>query len=334
MVAGRRVTDAATLDVMKMVVAGKLNVDLCAQLRAAGLRPVGLHGVVRAHKRPPRVISGGGPEPIDFGHVGDVDGFDLPLLERVLDGGWLPVVACLGHGGDGAVYNINADIVANQLAGALKADALVLVTGAPGVLRDINDPSSRIARLTVAEGKRAIADGVVSGGMIPKLEESFAALALGARAIYIVSGDVARAVREPGSVGTVFCRRLLFRAGDLVVLRRGAVVADEVQRHVAGAVAVERAHAGDHARQRPGRVIDVRRLRVERHHRELVRFSAQPVGVHRADVGGDAGGEGEEQLVVGGRRDGHEVGVTLAHRRDHHAVAAEQLLAGGVGAAA
>ena len=203
LVGGRRVTDAATLDVMKMVIAGQVNVDLGAQLRAAGLRPVGLHDIVRAHKRPPRVVSGGGPEPIDFGHVGDVDGFDLPLIERVLDGGWLPVVACLGHGSDGASYNINADIVANQLAGALHADALVLVTGAPGVLRKLDDAASRIPRLTVEEGKRAIADGVVSGGMIPKMEESFAALALGARAIYIVAGEVARAIREPGSVGTI-----------------------------------------------------------------------------------------------------------------------------------
>lgn len=203
LVGGRRITDTATLDVMKMTIAGQVNVDLCARLRAAGLRPVGLHDIVRAHKRPPRVVSGGGSEPVDFGHVGDVDNFDLPLLERVLDGGWLPVVACLGHGPDGAVYNINADIVANQLAGALRADALVLVTGAPGVLRDVSDPGTRIARLTVADGKRAIADGVVSGGMIPKLEESFAALSLGARAIYIVAGEVARAVREPGTVGTV-----------------------------------------------------------------------------------------------------------------------------------
>jgi acetylglutamate kinase len=202
-IAGRRVTDEATLDVMKMTIAGRVNVDLCARLRAGGCKPVGLHDVVRATRRPAKVYAGAGPDPIDLGHVGDPVGFDLTLIERVLDGGWLPVVACLGHDDAGAVYNINADIVANQLAGALHADALVLVTGAPGVLRDVKDPASRIPRLTVEEGRRAIADGTVSGGMIPKLEESFAALALGARAIHIVAGDVARAVREPGSVGTV-----------------------------------------------------------------------------------------------------------------------------------
>jgi acetylglutamate kinase len=124
-------------------------------------------------------------------------------LQLLLGQGYLPVVACLGHGSDGAVYNINADIVANQLAGALGADALVLVTGAPGVLRDVHDPHSRIPRLTIGDGRRAIADGTVSGGMIPKLEESFAALEAGARAIFIVAGEVARAVNEPGSVGTV-----------------------------------------------------------------------------------------------------------------------------------
>ena len=92
-------------------------------------------------------------------------------------------------------------------AARLDARALVLVTDVPGVLRDVADPSSRIARLTAAEGRKAIADGVVTKGMIPKLEESFAAIAEGVRAVHIVGrlapGDLARAVREPGSVGTV-----------------------------------------------------------------------------------------------------------------------------------
>jgi acetylglutamate kinase len=203
LVGGRRITDDATLAVMKMTVAGQVNVDLCARLRKAGVRPVGLHDLVQAHKRPPRVVSGGGKEPIDFGHVGDVDGFEAPLLEAILGAGYVPVVACLGNGADGAVYNINADVVANQLAASLKADALLLVTGVPGVLRDLGDPQSRIPQLTVADGRRAISEGVVSGGMIPKLEESFAALAAGVRAIFIVKGELGRAVRQPGSVGTV-----------------------------------------------------------------------------------------------------------------------------------
>ncbi|MEI8257108.1 MAG: acetylglutamate kinase [Deltaproteobacteria bacterium] len=209
-VAGRRVTDLATLDVMKMVLAGKLNVDLCAAFAAAGLSPVGLHGasgrMIQAKKRPPRVVTGGGPDPIDFGFVGDVTGYNLPLLELLWSGGYTPVLACLGADDAGGVYNINADIVGNQLAGHLRADHMLLVTGAPGVLRDMNDPGSRLPMLTVAEARRAIADGTVTGGMIPKLEEAIAVLGEGARAIHIVGrlspGDLARAAREPGSVGT------------------------------------------------------------------------------------------------------------------------------------
>ena len=210
-VAGRRITDEATLEVMKMVVAGKVNVDLCAALIAKGARPVGLNGAsscaIEAVKRPPRVVAGGGDAPIDFGHVGDVTAVNRALIAHLLDGGYTPVLACLGAGRDGAIYNINADIVANQLAIALDAAALFLVTDVVGVLRDVKDAASRIPRLTIAEGKQAIADGVVTKGMIPKLEESFAAIAQGVRAVHIVGklgdGDLARAVREPGSVGTV-----------------------------------------------------------------------------------------------------------------------------------
>jgi acetylglutamate kinase len=203
LVAGRRATDDATLDVVKMTLAGQVNVDLCARLRAAGLRPVGVHDAVRARRRPSMVLEGGGPQPVDLGHVGDPVGFDLALLQTLCDGGWLPVVACIGHDDQGAVYNINADRVANQLAGALKAQALLLVTSAPGVLTNMNDPRTRVARLTLAEARRLIAEGRVAGGMVVKLEESFAAIELGAQSIYILSGDVRRALAEPGSVGTL-----------------------------------------------------------------------------------------------------------------------------------
>jgi len=210
-VGGRRITDEAALDVMKMTLAGKVNVDLCAALLAAGANPVGLHGassrVIRAVKRPPRVVSGCGPDPIDFGFVGDVTGLRHELLELLLGGGYVPVLACLGADERGNVFNINADVVANQAAIALRARSLFLVTDVPAVLRDVSDPSSRIARLTASEGQRAIAEGIVTKGMIPKLEESFAAIAAGVRAVHIVGrltpGDLAREATEPGSVGTV-----------------------------------------------------------------------------------------------------------------------------------
>lgn len=210
-VAGRRITDAETLDVMKMIVAGKVNVDACAALVAAGARPVGLHGAsalaVEAVKRPPRVVTGGGPDPIDFGHVGDVTGVNEELLGLLSAAGYVPVIACLGADAAGNVYNINADVVANQLAIALDAKALVLVSDVRGVLRDVSDPASRIARLSVTEGRQAIADGIVTKGMIPKLEESFAAIAEGVNAVHVVGrlerGQLAREVAEPGSVGTV-----------------------------------------------------------------------------------------------------------------------------------
>lgn len=209
-VAGRRVTDAATLDVMKMAIAGKLNVDLCAILNAAGVRAVGLHGasglVVRAVRRPPKVYAGAGPDPVDLGHVGDVAGFNTHLLDALWAAGYTPVLACLGSDAEGNIYNINADMVGNQLAAALKAERLFLITSASGVLRDINDPGSRLARLTVAEAKQAIVDGVVTGGMIAKLEEAMAVVDQGVGAIHILGklapGDLVRAVREPGSVGT------------------------------------------------------------------------------------------------------------------------------------
>jgi acetylglutamate kinase len=210
-VAGRRVTDAATLDVMKMVLAGKLNVDLCATLLAAGVSAVGLHGasgqLIRAVRQPPRVYAGAGPDPVDLGLVGEVTGFHLPLLETLWAAGHVPVIACLGADATGAIYNINADLVGNQLAAALGAERLFLITSTPGVLRDVHDPASRLARLTCAEARQAIADGVVTGGMIAKLEEAMAVIDQGVGAIHIVgklaAGDLVRAVRAPGSVGTM-----------------------------------------------------------------------------------------------------------------------------------
>jgi acetylglutamate kinase len=144
---------------------------------------------------------------VDLGLVGDVTAVGRDLLSLLAEHGYVPVLACLGAGADGAVFNINADTVANRVAAELAADGLFLISDVPGVLRDVADPGSRIARLTIAEGRALIAGGAVTRGMIPKLEESFAALEEGVRAVHIVGrlspGDLVREAATPGSIGTV-----------------------------------------------------------------------------------------------------------------------------------
>lgn len=210
-VAGRRITDEKALDVMKMVVGGQLNIQVCSALMKHGLNPIGLNGAsssaIKAEKRPPVIVSGGGNDPIDFGHVGDVKGVNIPLLQGLMEMGHVPVLACLGADHHGNVFNINADVVANQCSKHLKAKHLFLVTKTPGVLTNKDDPTTTIPRLTPAKAKELIADGTIVDGMIPKIEESFKLISESdLSAIHIVGqlakGDLQKALNTPGSVGT------------------------------------------------------------------------------------------------------------------------------------
>jgi acetylglutamate kinase len=136
--------------------------------------------------------------------VGDIDGFDVELLDALAARDALPVIACLGADTTGQVLNINADVVASQLAAAVGPGALVACTAVGGVRRDKDDPATRIPRLTVEEAQAAIADGTVQGGMIPKLEEAFAPLTAGVGAVHIVApSEIATSLADPGSVGTL-----------------------------------------------------------------------------------------------------------------------------------
>jgi acetylglutamate kinase len=211
LVGGRRVTDRDALEAIKMVVGGKLNIDLCSALRGANISAVGLNGVSGAAilcvKRPPRVVSGGGEHPIDFGFVGDVTAVNGKLIMLLVESGYTPVLACIGGDEHGRPYNINADVVASGVAVALGADRLLLVTNTPGVLSDVHDPLSRIPRLSAGDAREAIQSGVVKGGMIPKVEESLEALGRGVHEVVILGklqkGELRRAVESPGTVGTI-----------------------------------------------------------------------------------------------------------------------------------
>src|SRR5437870_282245 len=152
---GRRVTDDATLEMAKMIFAGKINTDILAALRHRGVEAVGLSGVdgniVHAERRPPREIVNretGESEEVDFGHVGDIVQIDARLLTVLLDQGYLPVISSLGADAEGTVFNINADTIAAEIAIQLKAEKLVLLSDVEGIYLRAGEPETRLSRLS------------------------------------------------------------------------------------------------------------------------------------------------------------------------------------------
>jgi acetylglutamate kinase len=194
MVAGRRVTDESALDVAKMVYSGTLNVNLLASLRAHEVQGVGLSGVdadlISARRRPPvRVVDDAGvAREVDYGHVGDIDRVDPRVLITLLEARFTPVVASLAGDSDGNVYNVNADTVAESLAVALKAQKLIFLTGAPGVLRDRNDPSSLVTFADPDDLAALMSSGALTGGMRPKVEACIRAATGGVERTHIIDG--------------------------------------------------------------------------------------------------------------------------------------------------
>jgi acetylglutamate kinase len=194
MVAGRRVTDDGTLEVTKMVYAGQINVNLLAALRDHRVQAVGLSGVdaelITAHRRPPVSVvdDGGAAVRIDYGHVGDIDRVDPRVLLTLMDARMVPVVASLAGGESGEVFNVNADTVAESLAVALRAQKLVFLTGAPGVLRDRNDLSTLVTFADPDDLAGLMANGALAGGMRPKVEACIRAATGGVERTHIIDG--------------------------------------------------------------------------------------------------------------------------------------------------
>lgn len=192
MVNGRRITDAEMLSVVTMVYGGLVNKNLVARLQANGVNALGLTGadmdVIRSHKRPPVPVNTGASETIDFGFVGDVDRADGKMLGRLLEEGVTPVMAPLTHDGQGHILNTNADTIASETAKALAPYydvTLIFSFEKKGVLRDPNDDDSVIPTITRADFIKYKADGTISGGMLPKIENALAAIDAGVSCVII-----------------------------------------------------------------------------------------------------------------------------------------------------
>ena len=192
---GRRVTDDATLEMAKMIFAGKINTDILAALRQRGIEAVGLSGVdgniVHAERRPPKEILNretGERAQVDFGHVGDVVQINSRLLTVLLDHGYLPVISSLGADDEGTVFNINADTIAAEIAVQLQAEKLILLSDVDGIYLRAGDPETKLSRLTANEADELISTGAATGGMIPKLQNITALLRRGVHSAHVISG--------------------------------------------------------------------------------------------------------------------------------------------------
>jgi acetylglutamate kinase len=192
---GLRVTDRAVMEVVEMVLAGTINKQLVAAINAAGGCAVGLTGkdggLLLAHKLKRSKIENGVHVEVDLGFVGEPERVDDRVLSTFRQSGIIPVIAPIGIGADGETYNINSDTVAGAVAAALKASRFMLLTDVPGVL---DADRQLIPELSAAEARRLIADGTISGGMIPKVETCLAAVDGGVEASVIIDGRVPHAI--------------------------------------------------------------------------------------------------------------------------------------------
>lgn len=197
-VSGLRVTDAETVSIAEMVLVGKINTEIVSLLNRHGAKGVGLSGkdadLIVARKHFAEVYDNGEVNTVDIGFVGDVESINTDILNTLLDRGYTPVIAPIGVGKDNESYNINADYVAGEVAGALGAEKLIMLTDVEGIYGDYHDKSTFISTLSLAEAQQMIKEGRIGGGMIPKVETCIKALQGGTAKTHIIDG------RQPHSI--------------------------------------------------------------------------------------------------------------------------------------
>lgn len=202
---GLRITTDEAMDVVQMVLTGKINKDIVAGINACGGKAVGLCGidgnVITAHKIPP--IDG-----VDMGHVGEIEKVDTKLLNMLTEDEYIPVIAPIGCGNDGESYNINADTVASAVATSLKAEKLMFLTDIDGIRSNPDDPSTLIYEISSQDVAGMIADGIVYGGMLPKAKACAKAIREGVNRVHIINGTIPHSIIleifTDSGIGTMF----------------------------------------------------------------------------------------------------------------------------------
>lgn len=184
---GLRVTDDDTMEVVQMVLAGKVNKSLAADLSALGGKAVGLCGIdgglIKVHQKNEKL-----------GHVGEIDEINTKILDDLLDGGFIPVISSIGIDDDGNPYNINADTAAAKIAAALHAESMVVMSNINGVLRDKDDENSLISQISLADAEDLKKSEIIAGGMIPKVDCCTNAVKEGVKKVFIINGEIPHAI--------------------------------------------------------------------------------------------------------------------------------------------
>ncbi len=186
---GLRYTDKETAEVVQMVLAGKTNKDLVSLVERCGGKAVGLCGIDGAMIKAKPM-----EDEFDYGFVGDITEIDPKPIEKVLEEGYIPVIATVGIDDDGQVYNINADTAAAEIAAALHAENIITLSDIPGLLRDVNDSSTLISQIHVDEVPALIESGIISGGMIPKMKSCEKAVRSGVKKAVMIDGRIPHSI--------------------------------------------------------------------------------------------------------------------------------------------